>query len=246
LDLRVRRALVHTIDRQALVDGLYDGDGRTPDTFIAPEEIYFPEVDRAITKYAYDPRRGEQLMLEAGLAKDRDDRDGLFVRPGGERFQPEYQTLAGTVFERGQAIVAETWRRAGFDAKTSVLPAAQVRDHQVRHTFPGISTLGTAAPDIFLGHESGTAATRWVGQNRGGWVNAEYDQLWQVYATTLDRSKRHVPLVQMMKIASDEVPGFPLYYNVQPTFAHLATVRGPHVGVAGTTGFWNLKDWTLG
>lgn len=241
-DLRVRKALAHTVNRQAIVDGFYEGIGEYPDTFVSRGEPYYSELDRALTKYPYDPRRTEQYLEEAGLTKDR---EGFFASRTGERFTPDYQTLAGTVFERGQAIIAETWRRAGISAQTSVLPAAQVRDLEARHTFPGIGTLGTMAADLFPSGEIGTPEKRWAGQNRGGWSNPEYDRLWEAYKSSLDRTERYRHMIQMMKLVSDEVPAFPLYYNIEPTFAHTVALRGPDLGATGTSGFWNLHEWEL-
>lgn len=241
LDVRVRKALVHATDRQAILEGVFEGEGQVPHTFVALEEPFYPAVDRAITKYAYDPRRAEQLMAEAGLTKDR---EGYFAGQGG-RYQPEYQTLAATVFERGQTIVADNWRRAGIDVKTSVLPANQIRDSQVRATFASMSTLGSAGLVEFLASLTGTAANRWFGQNRGAWANAEYDRLWEMNRTTLDPNERNQQVVQMVKILSEEVPGFPILLNYQPTFAHLANVVGPDVGVPATTLFWNLYLWEV-
>jgi peptide/nickel transport system substrate-binding protein len=209
---------------------------------VAPEEPFYPDVDRAIARYPYDPARAAQLMDEAGLIRDR---DGFFASAAGERFQPEYQTLAATVFERGQTIVSETWKRAGIDNRTSVLPAAQIRDNQVRNTFPSISALGNVGLIEFLARLMGTPANRWFGQNRGGWVNPEYDRLWDVYKSTLEPAERNRQLVQMAKILSEEVPGIPLLFNYQPTFAHLTNVQGPDVGVPATTAFWNIQDWEI-
>jgi hypothetical protein len=54
----------------------------------------------------------------------------------------------------------------------------------------------------------------------------------------------------MTRILSEEVPGFPLLFNYQPTFAHLSNVVGPDVGVPptaliATTHFWNIHEWEL-
>jgi ABC-type transport system substrate-binding protein len=62
LDLRVRQAIAHTVDKQALSDGVFDGQATIADTFVSPDMPYFAELDRALTKYPFDPRRAEQLM----------------------------------------------------------------------------------------------------------------------------------------------------------------------------------------
>ena len=77
--------------------------------------------------------------------------------------------------ERGAALMVDTWRRAGIDVQNSVLPAVQVRQNDVRSTFPGISTPGAAGGnekgmlEYFTGAQIGTPTNGWVGSNRGGW-----------------------------------------------------------------------------
>ncbi|MBM2811926.1 MAG: hypothetical protein HW416_2685 [Chloroflexi bacterium] len=62
LDLRVRRALAHAIDRIALNDAMFEGANIVGDTIVAPSVSYYAELERSITKYPYDLRRSEQLM----------------------------------------------------------------------------------------------------------------------------------------------------------------------------------------
>src|SRR5207253_1145423 len=91
LDVRVRRALAHALDRTALNQALLRGYGLVVDTPISSLVLYYPEIDRVITKYPYDPRRTEQLMQEAGFAHGV---DGIFASASGERFKPDLQTLS--------------------------------------------------------------------------------------------------------------------------------------------------------
>jgi peptide/nickel transport system substrate-binding protein len=242
LDVRVRKALAHAMDRQAIVDGLYDGVGEVPDTFVSRGEPYYNELDRNISKYPHDPRRAEQYLEEAGLTKDR---AGFFSNRAGERFAPEHQTTANVLTSKANTIVDEGWRRLGIDVQPSVLPAAQDRDLQVRHSFPGIATVGTSAADQWPSSEIGTPEKRWAGQNRGGWSHPDYDRLWDGYHSSLDRTERSRHMVGLAKIVSEEVPGLFLYYAFMPTYTHISALRGPDVGSSGTTSHWNIHEWEL-
>src|SRR5436309_1034328 len=86
-DLRVRKALMHSIDKQALHDGLFGGLGTTAHSTGSPEESFFPQLDRVITKYDYDPRKTEAFMNDAGFVKDA---TGFFADANGERFRPDF------------------------------------------------------------------------------------------------------------------------------------------------------------
>ncbi len=244
LDLRVRRAVAHSIDRQAINDGTFDGQGVISETFVMPQAPYYAEVDRVITKYPYDPRRTEQLMNEAGLTKDG---DGFYSR-GGERFRPDYWITAGTQSERAAAITAETWRRSGIDVQPFVLSLAAGRDNEVRATFPGLTQVGLSSReetvDNFLSSQIGTAANRWRGNNRGGWVNPDVDRLWEAFNSTLDRGERNKQMIEIARIVSDQVPIYTFYPNIRVR-AFAASLRGPDVGSPYTLPQWNIYDWEL-
>lgn len=99
--------------------------------------------------------------------------------------------------------------------------------------------------------EAGSAANRWVGENRGGWSNSEYDRLWEAFATTMDRAERTRQLAGLMQLLSEQVPVYMLYFSVQ-IIAHVAALRGPEAGLPGTGALsldtlphWNIHDWEL-
>lgn len=249
LDVRVRRALVQSIDRQALNDGLFEGQGISNDNLLAPSAPFYQDVDRAIAKYPYDPRRSEQAMAEAGYTKDR---DGFFATASGDPFRTDVRVTAGPEFERGQAILVDTWRRAGFQVSSSVLPAAQARDREARQTFPGMASRGGGLSERSMTtDEIGSPANRWTGENRGGWSHAEYDRLYEAFSSTLDRGERVRHVVQMMKLLSEELPLFGMYVSQQVN-TWSAALHGPEPGTAGfgtlaegTLPYWNIHEWEL-
>jgi peptide/nickel transport system substrate-binding protein len=242
LDLRVRKALAHASDLEAVVDGVYDGQGQAPYTFVSRSEPYYAEVDRAITKHPYDPRRAEQYLHEAGLSRDR---EGFFADRAGERFDPDYRTTANVLTSKANAIVVDGWRRMGIDAQMSTLAAALDRDSQVRATFPAIATIGSSGPELFASSEIMTPERRWAGQNRGGWSHREFDRLLDAYNATLDPTERRRHMVNLARLVSDEVPAIMIYYAYTPTYVYTLRLTGPDVGIAGTTSHWNIYDWEL-
>jgi peptide/nickel transport system substrate-binding protein len=243
LDLRVRKALAHSIDRAALNEGLFYGEGVMSDTYIVPYVPYFADVERAITRYPYDVRRTEQFMQEAGFSKGA---DSTFVSAAGERFNPQLMGLSTGLQQKELAIMTDTWQRAGIDIQPRVLPLAQMRDGQVRSTFPALYTAGNGAEEKTLGQWStsgiGSPENRWVGGNRGGWSNPEYDRLWEAFNTTLDRTERNQQVVQMMKVLSDEVGVLILFNSIDVT-AHAAALQGPHPMAIDDLVNWNVHEW---
>jgi peptide/nickel transport system substrate-binding protein len=243
LDPRVRRAMAHSIDRQAINEGVFNGEGLISETFVSPRVPYYAELDRAIAKYPYDPRRTEQLMTEAGLTKDT---EGFFAGAGG-RFKPDFWATAGAQSERNQTVVSDVWKRSGIDNVPFVLSIAAGRDNETRATFPGITQVGitsteSSAADQVISSQIGTAANRWRGSNRGGYANPEIDRLWDAYNTRLDRSERDRAFVQFMKIVTEELPIFTWYLNIRVR-AHVAELVGPAVTTPYTLVQWNIHEW---
>jgi peptide/nickel transport system substrate-binding protein len=242
-DIRVRKALISALDRQAVNDALFGGESVVLDTFLNPREPYYPEVDRALTKYPYGPRRAEQLIAEAGLVRDE---DGFYVGAPGVQFRPELQMTAGTLNERAGAVITDGWHSAGINNTLTILPSAQARSAETRARFPGITSLGGVmnAFEDFTSEQIGSPANRWIGQNRGGWSNGAYDRLWEAFNATLERREREQLIVQLAQLLSDEVPGYPLYANVD-VWAYDRSLRGFVPGVTQFTYLWNVHDWVL-
>ncbi|MGY1638720.1 ABC transporter substrate-binding protein [Geodermatophilus sp. SYSU D00742] len=66
-DIRVRQALQHAIDRQAIVDGVFFGLGEPVAQFMPPDHwAYNPDVTPDNDEYGYDPQRARELLAEAG------------------------------------------------------------------------------------------------------------------------------------------------------------------------------------
>ncbi|WP_109465816.1 ABC transporter substrate-binding protein [Albibacillus kandeliae] len=64
-DIRVREAVAHAIDRQAIIDGAMFGYGTPIGTFFAPHNPAYVDLT---SLSEYDPEKSKALLAEAGLA----------------------------------------------------------------------------------------------------------------------------------------------------------------------------------
>jgi peptide/nickel transport system substrate-binding protein len=64
-DIRVRRAIMHAIDRAAMVKSLVGEGSRVLHVVCFPSQ--FGCIDEAAPRYAYDPAKARQLLAEAGF-----------------------------------------------------------------------------------------------------------------------------------------------------------------------------------
>jgi peptide/nickel transport system substrate-binding protein len=183
-------------------------------------------------------------MTEAGYTRGG---DGFFA-VAGETFAPDLRVRASTHNETEMAIMVDGWRRAGIAATSYVVPPAQALDRVVLATFPALATTSRPAGEEQLLNLTTAsipyAETRWAGSNRGGWSNAEYDRLAELFAGTLDRNERTSHVIAMMRIFSEDVPALFLYYNEQ-VVAHTTALRGP-TPIAPTSALtWNAHEWSF-
>ena len=244
LDVRARRALAHATDRQSLADGLTEGLGSVADTLVLPQVEYFGDADRAVTKYAHDPRRAEQLLSEAGYGRGG---DGFFASSGDGRFNPEIAVAQGGRNDSEVQIMVDGLRRGGIDASVRIIPRAQITEPYVLANFPAVligSHNRAFIPPVerFRVSELARPETRGRGSNYSGFQNPEMERLINAYETTLQRSERNQQVVQMMKLVSEEVPMFSLYYNLE-FLAHAANLQGPQISVSTDAATWNIHEW---
>jgi peptide/nickel transport system substrate-binding protein len=250
LDLRVRRALAHSLDRQALNEGVFNGIGFPTETVVPPATPFYPDLERAMTRHPLDANRASQLMSEAGFTRDA---DGLYANSQGHRFRLDFAIQASPELERMQAILSDNWRRRGFDVQPIVMGVPLFTELRTRHTLPGLAYALGPSEGSFAAAEIGSAANGWAGLNRTGWTNPDYERLRAAADTTLDQAERGRYVAQMMALVADNLPGYPLYFAILVR-TRVAALRGPddEVQTAGfgqvskaTTAYWNVHEWTL-
>jgi peptide/nickel transport system substrate-binding protein len=245
LDVRVRQALAHGIDRQTFTETVWAGELRLLDTIFHPGTDFYPAIDRAIAKYPYDPRASQRLMAEAGYTKGP---DGFFAGPEGK---VSFGFSAPTA-RREPAPLSADWRQAGFDIQEVTLSITEDRDPAVRAGFPALYVRSSGLSEEqqmarYRASEVSTPENRWRGENVTGWRNLVFDRLVDAFNSTLDPNERIQQRVQMAKLISDEVPAIMLTENPN-MHANLATVKNviPKVPYR-TTGriTWNIHQWEL-
>ncbi|HEY3116010.1 MAG TPA: ABC transporter substrate-binding protein, partial [Chloroflexota bacterium] len=242
LNILVRQAIAHSLDRQALNDGVFDGRGTMAESIVPPIEPFYSDVNAAVAHYPLDLRATERLMNESGYTRGS---DGIFVDNAGERFSFDHITQGeGSEFERVQDILVDGWKRAGIEVRPSVLRSAQVRSSQDRATWPGIQAYGGSRFERdWTSGEIGTPENRWTGTNRAGWSNPEYDRLYGSFLVTLDRNERTRQLVRMQQLISQELPTYFTYFSVSP-MVRVAELRGPTRSASATGTFTHGRDWS--
>ena len=133
-NLKVRQAISHAINRQAIVDNLMGGAPRVINTPCHP--LQFGCDESATVVYDYDPAKAKALLVEAGYA------DGFTVDLYAEAPAHEAEAIMGDL------------AKIGIEAKLHRLPWEAYRDAQMSNKAPmwltnwGSYSLADAAASI--------------------------------------------------------------------------------------------------
>jgi peptide/nickel transport system substrate-binding protein len=240
-DVRVRRAIVHAINKQDSFEVVTGGRGLLSDTRTHPGEAHHAQVDREITKYPYDPRRAQQLLEEAGYTRGA---GGQWLTTRGAPAElPVWYTGGAALFEQENTIIVDQLKRFGFDATSKLFPSSGSREDRARQ--PGIQAGGSGVITGYHTELIPTAANRWSGGNRGNYSNPELDRLIDHFLAEVVPDEILRLTIQMEKLVSTDLPGMFLYWHSR-AWNHVATLKGPKIRLspngAGSP-LRNIHEW---
>ncbi|MCP4209095.1 MAG: ABC transporter substrate-binding protein [Shimia sp.] len=198
-DVKVRKAIAHAIDRQAIIDGAMFGLGTPIGTHFAP---HHPDYVDLTGNSAYDPELSKKLLAEAGY-------------PDG--FTTTLKLPPPSYARRGGEIIAAQLRAVGINTEISNLEWAQWLEQVFRgkdfgvtivsHTEP--NDIGIyARPDYYFQYD-----------------NPQFQQIMDTLnKATIPAERSALRKVAQTMIAEDYVNGY-LFQLAYPTVAK-ASVQG--------------------
>ncbi len=178
-DVRVRRAIAHAVDRQAIVDGAMSGLGTPIGSHFAPHNAAY--VDMTAT-YPHDVTKAKALLAEAGYP---DGFNAVITLP-----PPPYA-------RRGGEIIAAQLAQVGVKAELVPMEWAQWLDNVFKQTNFDMTIVSHTEPmdiDIY-------ARDKYY----FNYQSADYKALYQKFLETTDPAARMGVLEQIQrKLAEDE------------------------------------------
>ncbi len=243
-DVRVRRAALYAIDRQAIVDTIYAGKGRVVYFWLPPSDPAFPAADRVVPKYEYDPTHAAALLIEAGWTKGG---DGIARNAAGESLDIPMQNQPNDFDQQEALVVADNWKSVGITSEVRRLAPQELRDNQLRSTYAGVAysrRAFTLEDMVWISAQVPRPENRWAGQNRNGYVNPTLEELWLKALGTIDQQEREGLLIQALQSMMDDAvvtlthmqPGV-MAYN-----GRAAGLEMPDDALAAGP-MWNVGEW---
>jgi peptide/nickel transport system substrate-binding protein len=245
-EVSFRRALLHGLDRQQLVDSLQAGLVPVAHSWLSPSRPEHAEVDPSIVKYQYDPTRAAQLLEGLGLRKGA---DGGLRDPAGQPINLEIRTTGSDdIHLKAMTSVADYWRRLGFTVDEVVIPPQRASDREYRATFPslilGRQLNGVQDLSWFHSREIPAAENRFAGKNSARYRSAELDGLIDRYYSTIPMRERTQTLGRVLNHMTENVTNMGLFYGTAATMV-ANRLQGAAAAADGSTESWNAEAWDL-
>lgn len=214
-DMRVRRALLSAIDRDALNTQLFGGRQPPARSFLHPRErVFVADIGTA----AFDPAKADALLSAAGWNKGA---DGIRTNAEGQRLSLEFATTAGMRSrEQVQQVLQRQWRAVGIEVLIKNQPARVLFGQTLeRREFTGLALFAwVAAPNQVprtVYHETAipSEANNWSGQNYPGWRNAEVNTLIEALETQCTPETQAANWRRLQELYAEQLPSLPLYFR---------------------------------
>ena len=202
-DPRVRRALLTSINREAIVERVMQGQGTVADQWVAPG--FFGHSDK-VERTAYDPEAAKALLAEAGYP----DGFKLTIHAPSGRYVKDSDVMQA---------VGQMFSRIGIETEVIVQPWTTYSDQLSSQAFSvfmaswGINTGEVSNPSIAL--VATPNAEKGTGRNNASGISvAEIDDLLERASTELDVDERRVLLEQVSEeVFGEDLLILPLHYE---------------------------------
>jgi peptide/nickel transport system substrate-binding protein len=231
-DKRVRHALSHLVDRDALIKQVRRGLGE-----ITNSPVYrgLPEYDESIKGIPYDPAKARALLAEAGW-KDTDN-DGVLdkvVDGRKQKFTFKFLLNSGNE-EREQVmlILADEFKKVGIRAEIQKLEWSVFLENLRTREFDAYVGAWVNDPiptDPYQLWHSSQASNN--GSNYTGFSNERADKLIEMNRTEFDEAKRIKLMHEFQRIVVDEQPytfmwmyRYPSVYNKRLQNVNFSLIR---------------------
>ena len=210
LDKRVRVAIAHAIDKQTLIDRVYEGIGTVAETVSpSPDPVWMPEIPEA-EQFTYDPEASKQILDDAGYVDT--DNDGVREMPGGgEPLEFTYYVRSNSEVAPPVSEFVSGWLKdigikldLKFVDSDQLGPIIGKGDYDMFHWSWTPYVDPESQISYFQCDQIATADDPTLYNNDANWCNADYDKLFKQQSVELDRTKRIDIVHQMLKIFHDD------------------------------------------
>lgn len=216
-DVRVRKALHYSINKEDLVNALFEGKQQPAIHNITPKDPWYTADPTKVVLYKYSKREAEKLLDEAGWKMGA---DGIRTKDGKKLSFTLMTTAGNKTRELVQVYLQNQWKQVGIEVNSKNEPArvffgetTKKRNFDSMALFAWVSSPESSPKSTFSSKNIASAKNGYSGQNYMGWVNKKVDQDLEDLDIEFNPEKRLTLIHNILKAYTDEVPVLPLYYR---------------------------------
>ena len=239
-DVRVRRALMHAIDRDLIAASILDG--LAPVTHGPSQPVswaFTPDV----TRYPFDPAKARGLLDEAGWVLPP---AGTIRQKDGTALRFTVITQAGfAVREQVAQVVQRQFRDVGVEMDVQLVDGTSISSLWFEGRFDAMLHWWQmpADPELTLFFAADRMPPR--GRNINYIEDEPLTDLVYAADRTVDQAERTRLLARAQQRIADLLPELPLY-GITKLDAVPATLEGFTGNPTNTGVFWNVHEWRIG
>ncbi|WP_338721857.1 ABC transporter substrate-binding protein [Devosia sp. XK-2] len=197
----VRKALTMAIDKQAIIDAVYQGAGQDAKNLIPPTMWSY---DDSIAADVYDPEKAKEMLEAAGVTDLTTD---LWAIPVSRPYNPNGQRVA--------ELIQSDWAKVGVTANIVTYEWTEYRTRGKLEDRMGPFMIGWTGdngdPDNFFATLFSCSA---IGvSNYSSWCNEEFEAAIQAAKQTSDQAERAALYTKAQEIFKAEEPAITLAHS---------------------------------
>lgn len=201
-DVRVRKALNKAINKQAILDAVFQGAGAAAKNPIPPTMWSYNDK---VADDAYDPEAAKKLLAEAGVSGLKTN---IWAMPVQRPYNPNARRMA--------ELIQADWKAIGVDAEIVSFEWGEYlkRSSAGEHETVLLGWTGdNGDPDNFMYVLLGCKAVA-SGSNRARWCNEEFDNLLVKAKQTSDIAERTKLYEEAQVVFKREAPWATIAHSV--------------------------------
>jgi dipeptide transport system substrate-binding protein len=202
-DVRVRKALNHAMNKQAIIDTVFQGAGKVAKNPIPPTIWSY---NNAVVDDAYDPALAKKLLTEAGYPNGFEIK--IWAMPVQRPYNPNARRMA--------EVIQEDWSKVGVKAEIVSYEWGEYLKRSKDKDRDGAVLLGWTGdngdPDNFLAVLLGCDGVG--GSNRAQWCYQPFEELIQKAKVVSDVNERTKLYEQAQVIFKEQAPWATIAHSV--------------------------------
>ncbi len=205
-DKRVRRAFAHLVNRDDIIESLYQGLAVKVNSPINPKKSYY---NKDLKDIEFDPAKAKALLTEAGW-KDTDGNGIIDKVIDGKKVEMKivYKYNNGNTIRKNIGLLLQQEaKRVGIDIQIDAREWTVFLEDNKKRDFELVSLAWVQSPALDdLKQIWHTSSDTPDGSNRVGFGNEETDKIIEEIRTTLDEQKRNELYKRFQEIVYEEQP----------------------------------------